>query len=91
MLKFIWNRGQTPAMDKEKLQKELYAFSKNVLYGFPHKPVSMDWDPQLKLLAIATKTGSIRIFGQPGKKIFKQFGSEPEPNKDKACAKCRVD
>ena len=51
---------------REKLQKELFSFSKNVQYGFPHKPVSMDWDPHLKLLAIATKTGFIRIFGQPG-------------------------
>ena len=67
MLKYIWNRGQTPTVDKEKLQKELYAFSKNVLYGFPHKPVSMDWDPQLELLAIAMKNGFIRIFGQPGR------------------------
>ena len=67
MLKYIWNRGQTPTVDKEKLQKELYAFSKNALYGFPHKPVSMDWDPLLKLSAIATKNGFIRIFSQPGR------------------------
>ena len=70
MLKYLWSRGQTPAAEKEKTQKELYAFSKNVTYGFPHKPVSMDWDPQLNLLAIATKHGLIRIFGQPGPVLF---------------------
>ena len=66
MLKYLWNRGVNPGSEREKLQKELFSFSKNVQYGFPHKPVSMDWDPHLKLLAIATKTGFIRIFGQPG-------------------------
>ena len=48
MLKYLWNRGQTPASEQEKLQKELFSFSKNVPYGFPHKPVAMDWDPHLK-------------------------------------------
>ena len=58
MLKYIWNRGQTPTVDKEKLQKELYAFSKNALYGFPHKPVSMDWDPQLDYWPLPRRMGS---------------------------------
>ena len=48
MLRYLWNRGQNPGSEREKLQKELFSFSKNVQYGFPHKPVAMDWDPHLK-------------------------------------------
>ena len=66
MLKYLWNRGQNPTSEREKLQKELFSFSKNVEYGFPNKPLSMDYDPHLHLLVIITKSGLIRIFGQPG-------------------------
>ena len=66
MLKYLWNRGQNPTSEREKLQKELFSFSKNVEYGFPNKPLAMDWDPHLQLLVIITKSGLIRIFGQPG-------------------------
>ena len=66
MLKYLWTRGQNPTSEREKLQKELFSFSKNVEYGFPNKPLSVDWDPHLQLLVIITKSGLIRIFGQPG-------------------------
>ena len=66
MFKYLWSRGQNPTSEREKLQKELFSFSKNVQYGFPHRPVGMDWDPHLELLVIITKPGMIRIFGQPG-------------------------
>ena len=49
MLKYLWNRGQNPTSEREKLQKELFSFSKNVAYGFPNKPLAMDWDPHLQL------------------------------------------
>ena len=67
MLKYLWGRGQNPTSEREKLQKELFSFSKNVQYGFPNRPVGMDWDPHLQLLAIITRAGGLlRIFGQPG-------------------------
>ena len=66
MLKYLWNRGQNPTSEREKLQKELFSFSKTVEYGFPARPVSLDWDPELGLLVLVTKSGLIRIFGQPG-------------------------
>ena len=74
MLRYLWNRGQNPSSEREKLQKELFSFSKNVQYGFPHKPVDMDWDPHLKLLAIVTRNGFIRIFGQPGALSSSSYG-----------------
>ena len=67
MLKYLWGRGQNPTSEREKLQKELFSFSKNVQYGFPNRPVGLDWDPHLQLLAIITRAGGLlRIFGQPG-------------------------
>ena len=65
-MKYLWNRGQNPTSEREKLQKELFSFSKTVEYGFPARPVSLDWDPDLGLLVLVTKSGLIRIFGQPG-------------------------
>jgi hypothetical protein len=34
--------------------------------GFPSKPSAIDYDRVLKLLAIGTKNGEIRIYGAPG-------------------------
>ena len=76
MFKYLWSRGQNPTSEREKLQKELFSFSKNVQYGFPHKPVSMDWDPHLQLLVIVTKPGTIRIFGQPGVELTGRLASK---------------
>lgn len=33
-----------------------------VQHGFPHKPSALAWDPKLKLLAIGTKTGTIKMY-----------------------------
>ena len=76
MLKFIWGRGQGPTAERLKLQKELFNFSRNITYGFPHKPSCMGWDPELKLLAVGTKNGQIRVFGKPGVEIIGQLEKE---------------
>ena len=76
MLKYLWNRGQNPTSEREKLQKELFSFSKNVEYGFPNKPVWLDWDPHLQLLVLVTKSGLIRIFGQPGVELSGHLASK---------------
>lgn len=33
-----------------------------VQHGFPNKPTAMAWDPSLRLLAIGTATGSIKVY-----------------------------
>jgi len=76
MLKFIWGRGQGPTAERVKLQKELFNYSKNITYGFPNKPSCLGWDPELKLLAIGTKTGLVRVFGQPGVEIIGHLDKE---------------
>ncbi|XP_074648928.1 LLGL scribble cell polarity complex component 2-like [Tubulanus polymorphus] len=51
---------------KTKLAQDLLQFQKCTDHGFPHKPSALAYDPSLNLLAIATKTGVIKIFGKPG-------------------------
>ncbi|CAB4066457.1 LLGL [Lepeophtheirus salmonis] len=71
MLKFIWGKGTQPVNpERAKLQKELFAFQKTIHHGFPHKPTSLAWDPELKLLAIGTKKGDIRVYGRPGVEFY---------------------
>ncbi|CAG5077447.1 Similar to STXBP5L: Syntaxin-binding protein 5-like (Homo sapiens) [Cotesia congregata] len=39
---------------------------KTFRHGFPHQPTAIAFDPVQKLLAIGTKTGSLRLLGRPG-------------------------
>ncbi|XP_014214467.1 syntaxin-binding protein 5-like [Copidosoma floridanum] len=50
----------------ETLRSEHFQVKKTFKHGFPHQPISMAYDPVQKLLAIGTKTGSLRILGAPG-------------------------
>ena len=54
------------ASRRRLLQKELFAFNKIADKGFPSKPSAMDYDRKLRLLALGTKNGDIRIYGSPG-------------------------
>ncbi|PNF23205.1 Protein lethal(2) giant larvae [Cryptotermes secundus] len=72
MLKFIRGKGQQPSAERQKLQRELFAFRKTVQHGFPHKPTALAWDPALRLLAIGTATGSVKVFGKPGVEFYGQ-------------------
>ncbi|XP_069685247.1 lethal(2) giant larvae protein homolog 1 isoform X2 [Periplaneta americana] len=72
MLKFIRGKGQQPSAERQKLQRELFAFRKTVQHGFPNKPTAMAWDPALRLLALGTATGSVKIFGKPGVEFYGQ-------------------
>ncbi|XP_044758533.1 lethal(2) giant larvae protein isoform X2 [Coccinella septempunctata] len=73
MFKFI--KGKTPHQsntERQKLQKELFSYSRTAQHGFPHKPTAMAWDPSLRLLALGTATGAIKVFGQPGVEFYGQ-------------------
>jgi len=65
-------KGQQPSAERQKLQRELFAFRKTVQHGFPNKPTAMAWDPALRLLAIGTATGSVKVFGKPGVEFYGQ-------------------
>ncbi|CAF0921351.1 unnamed protein product [Brachionus calyciflorus] len=63
------NSGKTDESSSSRrrfqIQKDLFAFNKIADKGFPSKPSAMDYDKKLKLLAIGTRNGDIRIYGEP--------------------------
>ncbi|XP_043275952.1 syntaxin-binding protein 5 isoform X13 [Venturia canescens] len=50
----------------ETLRSENFQVKKTFRHGFPHQPTALAFDPIQKLLAIGTKSGSLRILGRPG-------------------------
>ena len=38
-----------------------FFFFQSVRHGFPSKPTAMAWDPELKILAIGSKQGLLRV------------------------------
>ncbi|XP_022222435.1 lethal(2) giant larvae protein [Drosophila obscura] len=72
MLKFIRGKGQQPTAERQRLQKDLFAYRKTAQHGFPHKPSALAYDPVAKLMAIGTQTGAIKVFGQPGVELYAQ-------------------
>ncbi|XP_044019850.1 syntaxin-binding protein 5 isoform X6 [Aphidius gifuensis] len=50
----------------ETLRSDHFQAKKTFRHGFPHQPTAVAFDPVQKLLAIGTKTGSLRILGRPG-------------------------
>ena len=36
-------------------------YFQSVRHGFPNKPTALAWDPELKILAIGTKQGLLRV------------------------------
>ncbi|KAK2584775.1 hypothetical protein KPH14_007097 [Odynerus spinipes] len=80
MLKFIRGKGQQPTAERQKLQKDLFAFRKTVQHGFPNKPTAFAWDPSLRLMIIGTTSGAIKVFGRPGVEFYGQHSSESGDN-----------
>uniref|UniRef100_H2ZMJ2 Lethal giant larvae homologue 2 domain-containing protein n=1 Tax=Ciona savignyi TaxID=51511 RepID=H2ZMJ2_CIOSA len=72
-----WKKGAHIDPQREKVKEDLFSFKKTVEHGFPHHPSAFDYDPILKLMAIGTKTGAIKIFGAPGVEFT---GVHPEVN-----------
>ncbi|XP_049868986.1 lethal(2) giant larvae protein isoform X2 [Pectinophora gossypiella] len=72
MLKFIRGKGQQPSAERQKLQNELFAFRKTVQHGFPHRASALAWDPLLRLTALGTATGALKVYGRPGVELYGQ-------------------
>ncbi|XP_030059845.1 syntaxin-binding protein 5-like isoform X2 [Microcaecilia unicolor] len=51
---------------QETLTSEHFQLCKTVRHGFPYQPTALAFDPVQKILAIGTRTGTIRILGRPG-------------------------
>lgn len=61
--------SQQPRPDQEiveTLRPEHFQVAKTFRHGFPYQPTAVAFDPVQRLLAIGTKTGSLRILGRPG-------------------------
>ena len=56
----------------------MFGFNKSPTHGFPNKPTCVAWDPELKLLVLGTRTGGLRLFGQPGVELVGQHENEAE-------------
>ncbi|XP_033211249.1 lethal(2) giant larvae protein homolog 1 isoform X2 [Belonocnema kinseyi] len=76
MLKFIRGKGQQPTAERQKLQKDLFAFRKTLEHGFPNKPTALAWDPSLRLMIIGTASGAIKVFGRPGVEFYGHHKNE---------------
>ncbi|XP_061195840.1 syntaxin-binding protein 5-like [Saccostrea echinata] len=61
---------------EETLRTDHFQVCKTVRYGFPYEPTSVAFDPVQHLLAIGTKSGSLRILGRPGVDIHCSHGTE---------------
>ncbi|CAB3253756.1 unnamed protein product [Arctia plantaginis] len=72
MLKFIRGKGQQPSAERQKLQNELFAFRKTVQHGFPHRASALAWDPLLRVIALGTATGALKVYGRPGVELYGQ-------------------
>jgi len=66
MFKFLRKHPPKDSEERSQLKKELFGYRRCLDHGFPSKPSCMAYDPKLKLLAIGTKTGRIKIVGAPG-------------------------
>ncbi|XP_069133326.1 syntaxin-binding protein 5-like isoform X4 [Argopecten irradians] len=51
---------------EETLRTDHFQVCKTVRHGFPYQPTAVAFDPVQHLLAIGTRTGSLRILGRPG-------------------------
>ncbi|XP_015732038.1 lethal(2) giant larvae protein homolog 1 [Coturnix japonica] len=65
MMKFRFRRqGAEP--NRERIRHDLFAFSKTVEHGFPSQPSALAYDPRLRVMAIGTKAGAVKLYGAPG-------------------------
>uniref|UniRef100_A0A8D0GGF1 Uncharacterized protein n=1 Tax=Sphenodon punctatus TaxID=8508 RepID=A0A8D0GGF1_SPHPU len=61
MMKFRFRRqGNDP--QREKIKQELFAFNKTVEHGFPNQPSSLAYDPKLRIMAVGTKSGAVKMY-----------------------------
>ena len=50
----------------EDLTGEHFTYKKTAVHGFPTGPSALAYEPDLRLLAIGTTSGELRVYGRPG-------------------------
>ncbi|KAF9421001.1 hypothetical protein HW555_002984, partial [Spodoptera exigua] len=43
-----------------------------VQHGFPHRASALAWDPLLRVVALGTATGALKVYGRPGVELYGQ-------------------
>lgn len=76
MLRFIRGRGPHASSERLKHHKDIFTFQKTVPHGFPHHPTALAYDQELQLIALTTKKGQLRIYGQPGVEYYTDVDSD---------------
>ena len=51
---------------RAEARTDLFALTTGATLGFPQKPSALAYDAESNLLAVATKTGALRLYGKPG-------------------------
>lgn len=41
-------------------------------HGFPHRASALAWDPLLRVVALGTATGALKVYGRPGVELYGQ-------------------
>lgn len=80
MFKFLKRHPPKDSEEREKLKKELFGYRRCLDHGFPSKPSCMAHDPKLRLLAVGTKQGIIKVYGQPGVELTGELMSDATVN-----------
>lgn len=62
MLKNLRRKNQ----EKDKLHIDVFKYSRICEHGYLHQPSAIAYNDDSQLLAIGTRDGRIKIFGQPG-------------------------
>ncbi|MGH0142526.1 UNVERIFIED_CONTAM: hypothetical protein FKN15_055415 [Acipenser sinensis] len=47
---------------RDRLKQDLFQFNKTVEHGFPHQPSALGYSPSLRLMAIGTRSGAIKLY-----------------------------
>ncbi|OQV25726.1 Lethal(2) giant larvae protein-like protein 1 [Hypsibius exemplaris] len=75
--KYIRSKAHGPEQDaRQKTAKELLSFKKTSQYGFPNRPSALAYDAKLNVIAIGTRSGSVKIYGAPGVECYAQHDND---------------
>uniref|UniRef100_A0A5S6QJ98 LLGL domain-containing protein n=1 Tax=Trichuris muris TaxID=70415 RepID=A0A5S6QJ98_TRIMR len=68
LLKYLRSKfpGVSAADSKERIASEFFQYRKTFRFGFPSQPSCLACDEYLGFIAVGTRTGLLKVLGQPG-------------------------
>ena len=61
----------------ESLHSDQFTSEFTFRHGFPHKPTALAYDPLQRIMAIGSRTGTVRIYGRPGVDVEFKHNKDP--------------